>query len=354
MGHHRELSHLHSLVSGAPWDRRGCGASRRCGHLAAPSCLIASTNGKSNTATMTDAVLGEAGLQVGRYAPARLDDPRERGLVGGRLSWRGSVLHRRPLHSAVCTLAVAWQGLPKAPVAVAANRDERLDRPSEGPARRKYGSTIAIAPQDARVGGTWAGYNEHGLFVGITNRWGAGLESERSRGLLVADILAEPTARAARETVEGAVERHGYAGFQLVVADAETAVLFEWDGDLYVRGLTPGVTVVVNVGAALPDGDTLAPGEPSAGRVTEARRSEQATAARQLRERLAPRSDERAGAWLDRSGVALGEHESGVCVHGDGFGTRSSSLLALGDRREYRFAPGPPCETPYREVDEQV
>jgi uncharacterized protein with NRDE domain len=254
----------------------------------------------------------------------------------------------------VCTLVVAWRALADAPVVVAANRDERLDRPSEGPARREYDGTLAVAPRDARVGGTWAGYNEHGLFVGVTNRWGVDAEGERSRGLLVTDALAESTARAARETVERAAERDEYAGFELVVADAETAVLFEWDGDLRVHDLSPGVTVVVNVGAALPDGDTLTPGEPSAGRVPEERRREQATAARRLQERLAPRPDERASAWLDRAGVALGDHEYGVCVHGDGFGTRSSSLLALGERREYRFAPGPPCETPYRRVDEQV
>lgn len=254
----------------------------------------------------------------------------------------------------MCTLALAWRALADAPVAVAANRDERLDRPSEGPARRDFGGTRVVAPRDVRVGGTWTGYNEHGLYVGVTNRWGAGIEGERSRGLLVADALAEPSARAARETVERAVERHDYAGFELVVADADEAVLFEWDGELRATSLAPGVTVVVNVGAALPDGDTLVPGEPSDGRVPAARRAAQATAARRLRARLEPHEGERASAWLDRAGVALGDHDAGVCVHGDGFGTRSSSLIALGDVREYRFADGPPCETPYRRVDEQV
>jgi hypothetical protein len=114
------------------------------------------------------------------------------------------------------------------------------------------------------------------------------------------------------------------------------------------------VTVVVNVGAALPDGDTLTPGEGSAGRVSEARRSAQAAAARRLRDLLEPHDSERTGAWLDRAGVALGDHGNGVCVHGDGFGTRSSSLIALGRDRTYRFADGPPCETAYQRVDEQV
>jgi hypothetical protein len=88
--------------------------------------------------------------------------------------------------------------------------------------------------------------------------------------------------------------------------------------------------------------------------VPEERRAAQADAARRLRDRLDPRAGERAGTWLDRAGVALGDHDSGVCVHGDGFGTRSSSLVALGAERTYRFADGPPCETAYRRVDEQV
>lgn len=239
-------------------------------------------------------------------------------------------------------------------MAVAANRDERLDRPSAGPARRAFGGVAAIAPLDTRVGGTWTGYNEHGLYVGVTNRWGVGIDGERSRGLLVADALAARTARTARETVARAVDRHEYAGFELVVADADDAFLVEWDGDLRVHDPSPGVTVVVNVGAALPDGDTLAPGAPSGDRVPAERRREQADAARRLRDRLDPQDDERASGWLDRGGAALGDHENGVCVHGDGFGTRSSSLIALGDGREYRFADGPPCETAYQRVDEQV
>jgi len=249
----------------------------------------------------------------------------------------------------VCTLAVAWRAFDDAPVAVAANRDEALDRPAEPPARRTFGGTAAVAPRDARADGTWIGYNEHGLFVGVTNRWGVGIDGERSRGLLVADALAARSARAARAVVERAVGREAYAGFELVVADADEAALLEWDGRLRARSLAPGVSVVVNVGAALADGTTVALADDA-----ERRRRSQAANARRLREGLAVRADEDVEEWLDRAGRALGDHAFGACVHGDGFGTRSSSLLALGGSRRYRFADGPPCETPYRAVDEQV
>jgi hypothetical protein len=39
---------------------------------------------------------------------------------------------------------------------------------------------------------------------------------------------------------------------------------------------------------------------------------------------------------------------NGLCLHLDGYGTRSSSLIFIGDepgRIEHYFAPGPPCKT---------
>ncbi len=251
----------------------------------------------------------------------------------------------------MCTLAVAWRAFDGAPVAVAANRDEALDRPAEPPTRRRFGETAAVAPRDARAGGTWIGYNEHGLVVGLTNRWDVGIEGGRSRGLLVADVLAASSARAARDAVERAVERDEYAGFELVAADADHAALLEWNGRLHARALTPGVGVVGNVGAALVDGSTFALADDTD---TDERRRDRAASARCLREVLTVRAGEGVDGWLRRAGRALGDHAFGACLHGDGFGTRSSSLLAVGGTPAYRFADGPPCETPYRTVDEQV
>jgi uncharacterized protein with NRDE domain len=254
----------------------------------------------------------------------------------------------------VCTLTIAWQVFPETPVSVAANRDERLDRPSEPPGRRGSNPSI-VAPRDARAGGTWIGYNGAGLFAGITNRWDAATTGDRSRGLLVDDVLHEPDARSAAELVERAVETDGYAGFNLVVADRTAAVLFEWDGRLRRTRLDPGVHVVVNAGAALGGGgavtDLFATPDGPPARVERA--VEQAESARAVRGALTPEPGEDADGWLDRAGAVLGDHEFGVCVHADGYGTRSSSLLRLdadGDAA-YRFAPGAPCETAYRPID---
>lgn len=259
----------------------------------------------------------------------------------------------------MCTLVFAWQVFED-PLVVAANRDEQLDRESNPPAVHDWGVDV-VAPTDAEAGGTWIGYNEHGVFVAITNRWvDADLAGERSRGRLVRDALGEASAEDAARLVEQAVRDDEYHGFNLVVADADAALYFEWDGQLAVRNLDPGVHVVVNVGA---DGDYRIPSlrqEPG---------ERQAESANRLARDLQPEPGADAASWLDRAATAVSDHDYGVCIHGDvserssdgssgssdgGFGTRSSSLVVLGDERRYRYADGPPCETVYRPVEGQV
>ncbi|WP_435335618.1 NRDE family protein [Haloarchaeobius sp. TZWWS8] len=243
----------------------------------------------------------------------------------------------------MCTLTIAWRVFDE-PVVVAANRDELLDRPADPPA--VVGTDpVVVAPTDREAGGTWVGYNEHGLFVGVTNRWvDADLAGERSRGLLVREALDQPSARAAAEFVEAAVDSHEYQGFNLVVADDTDAILFEWDGELSRTAFDPGIHVVVNVGAD----DRF---EIPTHRAAVAR--EQADNARAVRSELEPREGETATEWRDRAAGVLGDHEFGVCVHDpDGrYGTRSSTLLVLGDTVDYRWADGPPCETRHEPVD---
>ncbi len=246
----------------------------------------------------------------------------------------------------MCTFTLAWQVFPEAPILVAANRDERLDRPAEPPARRDWTRPV-VAPQDRQAAGTWIGYNDAGLLVAITNRWIDSPPSpDRSRGLLVRDALGYETAEGAARYVEEEVTNRSYDAFNLAVVDESAAILLEWDGTLAVRLFEPGVHVLVNVGA---DGTYTIPKR----RQDAAER--QAQAADRLRAELAPEPGESADGWLDRAKASISDHEFGVCVHGDGFGTRSSSALLIGpDTRQYEFADGPPCETPYREIDANV
>lgn len=242
----------------------------------------------------------------------------------------------------MCTLILAWQVFEGVPVVAAANRDELLDRPSRPPAVVEDELRI-VAPRDEEAGGTWIGYNEAGVFVAVTNRWvDADLAGERSRGLLVRDALRHETAENAARHVERAVEADEYAGFNLVVADANAAVMLEWDGRLQVQNLAPGVHVVVNVGA---DGHfTLPEARPERGR-------DQAEGAMEARRRLRPEPGEGHEDWLDRATAVLGDHDVGLCVHADGYGTRSSSLVVIGDDGAvFRHSEGPGCEADHETV----
>lgn len=245
----------------------------------------------------------------------------------------------------MCTLILAWQVFEDAPVVAAANRDERLDRPSRPPHVIDTEPRV-VAPQDDRAGGTWIGYNDAGVFVAITNRWtDDDLIGERSRGLLVRDALARSSAEEAARYVEREVDVRDYAGFLLVAADTNAAILLEWDGRMDVRNFEPGVHVVMNVGADNRFSIPQARAEAGERQVINAHR---------LRADLEPDPGEDADTWLDRTTTALADHEYGVCVHGDGYGTRSSSLIVItaDGTATHRFADGPPCETTYEFVDE--
>ncbi|AWB26808.1 NRDE family protein [Halococcoides cellulosivorans] len=240
----------------------------------------------------------------------------------------------------MCTIVCAHRVLADAAVAVAANRDEALDRPAEPP-RARGSDPVVVAPRDREAGGTWIGSSAAGLVVALANRWTDGPAGDRSRGRLVADALAQPTLAAALRTVERDLDRRAFAPFSMLMADRQRAVLIEWTGRLRVRSLARGVHVVVNVGA---DGTYAA----SRDRPAASRR--QMRVAETLRDALTARPTERASEWLDRASEWLADHHVGACVHGDGFGTRSSSLIALGSDATFRYADGPPCRTQFRDI----
>lgn len=262
----------------------------------------------------------------------------------------------------MCTLTLAWRAFPDAPVVVAANRDEATDRPSTPPVIRDVeragdgtstdptvtSRTRVLAPRDERAGGTWIGVNDDRVFAGITNRWtDSELDGERSRGLLVGNALTAPTAADAASIVRESVERATYDGFNLVIADTNDAILFEWDGTLSERHLDPGVHVVVNVGAD--DTFEIPAIRPDVG-------EQQAINARRARAELAVQDSESVDSWLLRARRILADHDYGLCIHGDTYGTRSSSLVVIrtsGDV-EYDFAAGPPCETSFETIDHDL
>jgi uncharacterized protein with NRDE domain len=219
---------------------------------------------------------------------------------------------------------------------IAANRDEFLDRPSEGPALRTTPYGVIVAPRDVMAGGTWLGLNRTGVFAAVTNRRCAEPDLGcRSRGLLVIDALRWPTAGEAVEKLEiENLEPGKYNPFNLFVADLTSAFVVTYDGAPRRIDLSRGAHVIGNI-------DPTAPRTPKlAGLDREAERASEAGADRVLDEL----------AEICRGHRGNGGALDDACVHAGAYGTRSSALLRLGETVDdgvFRFADGAPCRTEY-------
>lgn len=232
----------------------------------------------------------------------------------------------------MCTLAVAFQVDRRWPIVAAANRDERLGRPSSGWALREGEGGRYAAPADLVAGGTWMGLSDRGVLAGLTNYhaphdWYPDA-ARRSRGEIVALALAAPSAGEARARL-AAMDPARWNPFHLLVADARSAFLWRWDGEAAALDeLAPGLHVVTE---RSPDGSC------PRGALVRARWPLEPSAER-LRELLALHGPDGAAA---------------TCIHGDpAYGTRSAAVLRLAPElggSELLVADGRPCTTPFED-----
>lgn len=243
---------------------------------------------------------------------------------------------RRYNPAPMCTLLVAVGLWPAVPLLVAANRDEAWRRRSEEPLVWKAGERRVFGPRDAVAGGTWLGLNDRGLFVGVTNRFGAPPDSRRrSRGLAVVDALAAADRKDAIDTVFGRGPKH-HNPFHLAVADRQGLTILWDDGkQQHVEERGRGVHVLTerSFGAdASPRDDRLADIEGW------------------LIDSESPPLDE-LQFWLSGHGE---DPLDGPCVHAPQweYGTRSSTVLWMeeGGRTGFQWAGGAPCESEWRDL----
>jgi len=274
--------------------------------------------------------------------------------------------------------------MPGRPLVVAANRDEFLARPAEGPAIREGRSGRYLAPRDLAAGGTWLGLNDRGVFVGLTNLRPAIAEDVdpdapavakpglRSRGEVVMAALEAGSAVEAAETL-GELEIGAYNAFQLLVADEREASLAVYREGPEIISLQPGVHVVGNVddrsGCDVSVGPV--PGAGERGRPEAATREPRIRKLSRVRERVEKMRLQAGQDLFEGLAGICREHVGGVggqsvgsasaatqfestCVHaGDAYGTRSSLLLELAEDRERSRlwgTEGPPCERPYEDL----
>lgn len=116
----------------------------------------------------------------------------------------------------MCIVAIAHLKSRRYPLIVAANRDERHDRPSAA-ADWWDGRGSLLAGRDLSAGGTWLGVTGTGRFAAVTNIFdGIAPAAAKSRGALVTGFLrggAGPSDYAAALAAEGAM----YGPFNLIL-----------------------------------------------------------------------------------------------------------------------------------------
>lgn len=141
----------------------------------------------------------------------------------------------------MCLLVLAWQAHPRYRLIVAANRDEFHERPA-APLAQWTGSAGIIAGRDLRAGGTWLGVDAR-LRLGVITNF-RDLQKPRegapSRGALIPQFLER---QESPETCFASLERAAasYAGFNLLLADADSLWYGSNRAQPFARPLAPGV-----------------------------------------------------------------------------------------------------------------
>lgn len=243
----------------------------------------------------------------------------------------------------MCTVLLLLQAHPVFPLVVAANRDEFLVRPSLPPHRWRPTGTgdtpTILAGKDAEAGGTWMGINPHGLVAGVTNRYtGSRSPDKDSRGRLVLrSLLHRQPAAALHDLTADDLGR--YNPFNLFCVRRDHGFVLTNHPQIWHPMLEPGATVLTN-------GRPGDPSDPKArwilNRFREAPASERA-----LRERLVE--------TLSHHGTPAAPDP--VCVHLEGYGTVSSTLLLMArdpKASRYLHCEGPPCRNAYRDLSAEL
>lgn len=257
----------------------------------------------------------------------------------------------------MCTIVAICGVRSDFPLILATNRDEFYARPSTGPGRLLE-APLTVGGRDLVAGGTWMGVTREGMFVGVTNQ--RTLEppdpTRRSRGQLVLELLAAGAVDEVTRRV-AALDARAYNACNLMWGDARglhVGYLRGEGGAPEIERVPPGVHVLPN--------DRL--DSPSFVKVRRARELLEPVAGAPFAEL------ERAleGALADRERPALEEipepppasvlgrellrELAALCVRTAGYGTRSSTVVAIaeGGVRRFRYADGPPDGTPFVDV----
>lgn len=233
-------------------------------------------------------------------------------------------------------MAVLYKVARNTPILVAANREERFDRPTQAP-KIQPGTPRVMCGIDRQAGGTWLGVNQYGLFAAVANRRKSLVPTEpRSRGLLCRELLGFRSAKEAAKHAAAELAKGIYAGANYVCADAQYAAVVHGGNRIEILELPPGLHLISN-------GNLNDPHD---------QRHEF------VRRMLTLHTLDSAVTFLavasrafSRKADTLGRR--GVIVNRPDFGTVSSTLVSLPTKVQksvYQYAPGAPCDCAYDDL----
>ncbi len=233
-------------------------------------------------------------------------------------------------------LAIQYRTVGDAPILIALNREEEYSRQFQPP-RIQSGRPRVVCGLDRKSGGTWAGVNQHGMFVAALNAPKRAVPFDpRSRGVLCKELLSCANAEEAMERAVRELETGGYAGVNFLCVDRTSGGVVYGGSEIGVERLRPGLHLL---GANRMD-DREDQRQEYVRRLLTLHRLDSAVAF------LAAAS----GAF-SRTPDVTGKR--GVVVTEPNFGTTSSMLVSLTERTQksiMQFANGSPNETPYEDV----
>ena len=243
----------------------------------------------------------------------------------------------------MCTLAIYHRLFRDLPVVVAANRDEFLARPTLDP-HILAESPRVFGGQDQVAGGSWLTLSESGLVVGVLNRRveHPSDEARESRGQLCLDLAKLADASVAAEFLRG-VSPEQHNPFNILVADGRNAYVAQnRAASTEVLELAPGLHVLTNLDV----------NDHECSRISHSWKffSRAGDSFLEHNDRARLRSDLREVLSDHLTAVDDRQPTDQLCIHTEGYGTRSSTMVMLDDAgvAEFHHAAGPPCRHDYK------
>ena len=259
----------------------------------------------------------------------------------------------------MCLLITLFRVVPGVPLMVAANRDERLDRPAVVATVLRERDPRILGGRDLLAGGTWLAVSDEGVVAGLTNQPttdGRDL-SKRSRGELPLICAAQPTAKQAVDALAAGVDPASYNPCWMLVGDRDTLFsvgIGQGSPAPEIEQLEPGLHVLENAPLRAQSPKAVFIRELVEQRLADQPGAGPAAVAQILQAVLRDHRPTVSEPRADASGRVWPLSLTAACAHAEGYGTRSSAIitvLAVG-RPAMLVADGRPCETPMRDVSD--